>query len=272
MISWKQYLRSEEKPAAMVDALLKTVHLLLEALRLHAVEGDQFEYEKFQADMQKLHDSLGERPTSAEILVTTGAAIKGVEEYNRHASRFLKQQGLEYQAMMGMLAEAVATISKGSEDTVTRLQTIEKQIERTAVIEDIRLLKAKLGDCLGALRQESRLQQEGTAKTIRSVRKEIDQSKERLVGPVAERTEPPEPTIDSVRGSNERQKAIAAITQSLDGERHVYAVAFVVQRLALINGRFGPGAGESMMAAFTQHLNEKLSAYTMPAFDGMRRL
>src|SRR6266404_5486678 len=171
MISWKQYLRSEEKPAAMVDALLKTVHLLLEALRLHAVESDQFEYEKFQADMQKLHDSLGERPTSAEILVTTGAAIKGVEEYNRHASRFLKQQGLEYQAMMGMLAEA-----------------------------------------------------------------------------------------------------IAAITQSLDGERHVFAVAFVVQRLALINGRFGPGAGESMMAAFTQHLNEKLSAYTMPAFDGMRRL
>src|SRR5437667_22213 len=129
MISWKQYLRSEEKPAVLADALLRTVRLLLEALRLHAVEGDQFEYEKFQADVQKLHDGLDERPTSAEILVATGAAIKGVEEYNRHTSRFLKQQSLEYQAMMAMLAETVATVSKGSEDTVTRLQTIEKQIE-----------------------------------------------------------------------------------------------------------------------------------------------
>jgi hypothetical protein len=251
MISWKRYLRADPPEDSPVDALLRAVQLLLEALRLHAVEGDQYEFEKFQADLRQLRDDLGDSPSSAKILVTTGAAIKAFEEYQRRTSRFLKQQGMEYQGMMGMLTAALARISKGSEETVVRLQTLEKQIERTAAIEDIRVLKSKLGDCLDSLREESRLHREDADQTVRAIRQEMDQSRERLGGPAVAQ---PEESAESF----ERAAAIEAISRSVSENGRAYAAAFMIQRVALNTKRFGEGAGDCMIRAFQNHLNEKI--------------
>src|SRR5205814_9986230 len=136
--SWKRYMRPDEAQDTTTDSLLRAVQLLLEALRVHAVEGDRYEFEKFQIDLQHLRENLGDSPSSEEILATTGAAINEFEDYQRSMSRFLKRQGVEYQEMVGMLTETLARISKGSDATMIRLQTIEKQIERAAAIEDIR--------------------------------------------------------------------------------------------------------------------------------------
>src|SRR5436853_2182996 len=119
-------MHSGDTSAARSDALLRTVHLLLESLRLHAIEGEQCDYEKFQIDVHALETRLGEAPTPADVLLIAGTAVKIVEEYNRDTSRFLKQQSIEYQGMLGMLTETVASISKGSESTVLRLHDLEK--------------------------------------------------------------------------------------------------------------------------------------------------
>jgi len=58
-ISLKRYLSGADQELA--DSLFRMARLLLEAIRVHAVVGDQADHEKFQKDIARLEQSLEER-------------------------------------------------------------------------------------------------------------------------------------------------------------------------------------------------------------------
>lgn len=250
-ISLKRYLSGTDQELA--ESLLRMARLLLEAIRLHAVVGDQADHEKFQKDMARLQEELTERLPPAEVLVVAGAAAKTLEDYNQRTTRFVRMQSAELQAMVAMLTETVASLSAGSERSVTRLQTIEKQLERACVLEDIRTLKSRLSECLQSLREEAQRQREETARTITELKNEIKKAQQRQVTLAPSG---PEPACRSP-GPN-RSEAEKALAQALQQGSHVFAAIFVVDRVELINARFGPGVGEQLIHYFRHHLAQGL--------------
>jgi GGDEF domain-containing protein len=249
-ISLKRYLAGGDYELA--ESLRRMAGLLLETVRLHAVVGDPSDYEKFQKDIARLEADLEKDFSASQILVVAGAVAKTLEDYNQRTSRYVRTQNAELQAMLAMLTETVAAISAASDRTVTRLQNIEKQLERASMLEDIRGLKAKLSECLLMVRDEARRQREETARTIAELRSEIQRAQQRqapisLAKPTAA---PPE--------RMGRAEAEQALARALEERAHAYAAVFVVDRVELVSGRFGANAGEQLVQFFQHHLAQGL--------------
>ena len=243
-ISLKRYLYSEE--LALAESLHRMVQLLLEAIRMHAVVADPAEHEKFQKDIAAFENQLNEEVTPKEILVLAGAVVKTLEEYNRQTTRFVRMQSAELQSMLAMLMETVAALSAGSDRSVARLQAIERQLERAAAVEDIRAVKAKLSECLLSLREEAQRQREEMARTISELKGQIEQAQQRRLPPRA------------VGRSKGRDEAEQALRLAYERGGHVYAAVFVVDRMDLVSGRFGPSVSEQLVRYFQYHLAQGL--------------
>ncbi len=246
-ISLKRYLSGADQELA--ETFQRMTLLLLEAIRLHAVVGEPDEHQRFQQDIAKLENKLQQDFSPQQVLVVAGAVARALEDYNQRTTRFIRMQSAELQGMLAMLTETVAAISAGSERTVTRLQTIEKQLERASMLEDIRTLKARLSECLLAVREEARQQREETARTIAELRNEIRRAQQRQSA-----VAPAKPNV-APQGMG-RAEAEAALARAVEQRLHAYAAVFVLERFDLISGRFGPNAAEQLARFFRHHLTQ----------------
>jgi GGDEF domain-containing protein len=254
-ISIKRFLDS--RPEQLSEALLRMVRLILQGIELHAVKGDAEDYERFRADVRKTQDSLGERPVPSEVLVAAGTVVKALEDYNRRTSRFIHIQCSELQAMVGMLTKAMATYASGSETGVARLQTIERQLQKASMVEDFQTARLRLSECLEGLRGEIVRQKEHSARAVSEMRTELVKSQERLAPSVPPPRE--EHRTDTVTGLPGRSGAETLLLEISQGNRPVYAVLLVVERLELINMRFGYSAGDQVLLMVSQHVAQHLS-------------
>lgn len=250
MISIRKYLdaaRTDE----LANALLRMNRLLLQAIRLHAVEVDTADLERFQAEIQQLEARLETARGGGDILVTAGAAIKALEAYNRRAGRTMRAQLLELRQMVATLTEGVEKLAAGSERSITNLRDITKQVERASTIEDIRLLRARLAECVSELEREASRQKEESAQVITRLKTEISRVSTQIN---------PERLPDPVTGLPLRAEAERALEAACAEGAHVYVAVFVVDRLALVNARFGYAIGDKLLNAFLARLRKHLSA------------
>jgi len=254
-VSIKRYLDS--RPEQVAAALLRMVRQLLEGLELHAIRGDAADYEKYRADLRRIQEEMGERPSASEVQVAAGAALEAMEEYNNRTSRFIRVQCAELQTMVGMLTRTMTTVASGSENSVTRLQAIEKHLHKAAMIEDFQAARLRLGECLDNLRGEVVRQKEESQRAVAEIKAGLTASQERIGASAPARAEARQ---DPVAGLPERPEAEAALIKLAQEGRHAHAVIFVVERLELINSRFGFAAGDQVLVMFRQHLAQSLSA------------
>jgi hypothetical protein len=80
-----------------------------------------------------------------------------------------------------MLTEAVITIGSSSEQSVSRLQNIEKSIEGTQAVEDIQILKLRLKECRDAVHEEAQWQKRDGQDALVTLPQELDNSRERML-------------------------------------------------------------------------------------------
>lgn len=266
-LSLKRYLDNDSDRVA--SALLRMVQLLLQGIGLHAVKGDLADYDEFQLELQKVQVSLGERPSASEVLVLAGAIAKALEEYNSRTTRFMHLQTAELQAMIAMLTKAVTALTTGSEMSLGRLQDIEKHLHKATMIEDFQTAKIRLSECLDTLRGEMVRQRDESARNTAELKEVLQKSqdsstaglKEVLQKPQERPTEidRPEARQDPVTGLLDRSSAEAELSAAVSQSRSIFVAVFVVNRLDLINSRFGREVGDQVMVFFARHLAQNFS-------------
>lgn len=254
-ISLKRWL--DGGPERLSEALLRMARLLVHAIELHAVKGDAADYEKFRADMQQVQQSLAERPTPSEILVLAGTVVTALEGYNRRTSRFMQIQCAELQAMVSMLTKTMTALSTGSEASVARLQSIEQHLHKASMIEDFQTARLRLAECLEGLRAEITRQKEESARTVSAIKTELSKSQERLASAPGLPRQELRP--DPVTGLPGRAAAEAALLEAGRENRTVYAAVFALDRLDLINTRFGYAMGDRVLLTYSQLVAQALS-------------
>jgi GGDEF domain-containing protein len=241
-----------EDPPPAVD-LMRIVRLLVQGIALHAVEGDPQDYQIFRRDIYKLLEGVEANPPPAELLITTGSVLKALEDYNSRTTRHLRMLGAELYHMIAMLTRTVATLGSGSEQSVGRLVEIEGKIEKAAVIEDVRVLKLRLRECLDSIRDETKKQKTDSSHTVASLQQEIRGSQERLSAAGAG------PVLDPTTGLPARTAASAALAEWALHPKPPYAALFVVDRIALLNSRFGYAVGDRVLNAYLEELRNRLA-------------
>ena len=248
MISIRKFLAVSETE----QTLLRVVQLLLQGLGLHAVEAEPEEYARFQEDIRKISTAFEGEMAPQSILVEAGSAIKSLEQYNRRATRYLRMQTTELQSMVKMLTSAVSTISTGGDENVRRLSEIGNQVESVSQIQDVRLIKAQLSECLDLIRKETERQRAENEIMVAQLNQELDQGAHRNAD-VAN-----VPVFDAVTGLPSRRAAEEALAKACETEAPIYAVAIVLDRIETFNARFGYEVGDEILRFVAQSLKRQV--------------
>jgi GGDEF domain-containing protein len=251
MISLKSYLSRDTEAET---AYRRIIGLFLQGISLHAVEGDKADHERFREDIDKCLSVLSPETPVSELLLVVGGALRAMEDYNQRTSKFVRRQNTELQHMVSMLTQTIITIGASSENSVTKLQSIEKSIESTQAVEDIQILKLRLSECLEAVRDEAERQQKDGRDALQSLKKELESSQE-LMGSF--KIQPDRDAATGLPGKSEADRAIRAAMASPKGK---FVVIAVCSRVQAVNARFGYAVGDRILGAFAEHFKKGLSA------------
>lgn len=121
-------------------------------------------------------------------------------------------------------------------------------------MEDIQILKLRLGECLEAVRDEAARQKIEGRVALDSLKKELESSHE-LMGSLKL-----QPEVDAATGLPGRGEADRAIRAALESPQGKFLLAAVCSRVQAVNARFGYAVGDMILAAFADHFVQGLSA------------
>jgi GGDEF domain-containing protein len=250
LISIKKLLNATQDPVAA--GLTRVTSLLLEGIAIHAVECDTGDRNEFQSSIRRFRKIVEGMSDPSEILVTTGAAIQTLENYNRGIERFIRIRGKEYEEMVGMFSKALLEVSNAGESSTQSLQRIEKDLRSVSQIDNLRELKAKLGESLKALSEESARQKRCSEDLANAMQENLTIAQ----SPVSTRAAVEMDPITGLAGHSAAERELRVLIAA--GESR-YVAIFCVERLDLINSRFGFAAGDQILMMFSQYVAQQLS-------------
>jgi GGDEF domain-containing protein len=212
---------------------------------------------RFRASIQKESEAAVDGINPADLLVSAGSVLKELEDYNRNIGRRQHLQTAEFRNMVKMLTLAVGKVSAASEVNVSILSDIGKHVAIASELDDVRVMKARLSDCLTNIRKETERQQTENEATIRRLREGLDQAQKRSAAVLG--TTGKDQGTDAVTGLPRRPSAEAALAEpGLDNARS-FASVTVVDHLQILNTRFGREAGDEILLTFARMMLKQLS-------------
>jgi diguanylate cyclase (GGDEF)-like protein len=222
------------------QTLLRVIHLLLQGLIQHAIEGDAEDVVAFRASIQKLTDSLTSDIPASELLVHAGAALHTLEDYNRRTARYLRRPHGEWQAIVAMLTSALAAMSGDSEESARRLREIASVVRSANGLGEVHKIRLQLSECLAETQLEARRRKsEATS---------------------APAPAPADTGTDPVTGFATRTQAEEALAQACQTDPASYVVVVVLDRLQIFNMRFGHSVGDEVLRYFGGFLRGQFRA------------
>ena len=233
---------------------MHVVRILVGGIGQHAGDGDANESAAFREAVKEFTVALETGISSADLLVRAGSVLSGLDEHKR---RHLRQQHLqmtELKNMVKMLTATVGGISVGSNTNVSMLSEIEKQVADVSELDNVRVIKSRLSDCLGEIRKEAERQKREAEETVERLSHELEQARRLSAEFQAAEKQ------DVLTGLPLRREAEAALAEPGPAGYHAYATVIVLDRLQLLNRRFGREVGDEILLAFIRKLQKSLKA------------
>jgi diguanylate cyclase (GGDEF)-like protein len=250
-------------PGEEQTTLRRVISLLLQGMALHSVQGDAADFESYRSDFNRIQTKASEEAPAQELLVAAGAAVQAFSDHNQRTTRFIHRQGVELQKMISMLAQTVITIGDVSQRSSRRLMEIEKQMEGASAIEDVQVLKLRLGECLASLRQEVTRQKSEAQSKAAAIERQLETSQDSVGSllPVAEGIDnltpsllPVEEGIDNLTGLPNQTLAEVALHEAVQKPGRRYVATAVANRIQAVNIRFGNAVGDQVIKALAESI------------------
>jgi diguanylate cyclase (GGDEF)-like protein len=250
MISLKRLLALDKDATSSHS---RVVWLILEAIACHAVESDPLERDVFQTSLRKLVVKMEESPSDDATFVLAGEAIKSIETYNRGVQRALNSQMKELQSIVSLFTRSLLQVSKGSAASATKLHQIERLIEKSSQSEDLRVIKAQLEKSLEVIVEEAAEQERRSEELSAQISDAMSRPESAAVLSEAVAD------LDLVTGLPNHRAAERALRAAITANTSTYVALLSVERLEVINGRFGFPVGDQILMLFGQHLGQRLT-------------
>jgi GGDEF domain-containing protein len=267
MISLRRYLNASADESSLSPAeasFRQIVCLLISGIGSSAIEGEPAELSAFKADIKQISDGLAPNLPIEDYMNLAVAATQALTAYNKRINALLGSQASEVKHILGMLQDTVLDIAGENTRSGKRLQEITLELEKSGAITDLRVLKGRLTDCLKDLRAETQQQKADAAGIMEKLHVTIETSRNAVASAGN--------NLDPVTGLLGRDDALVAIRTAIDSGVRQYAVITVVNRVQMVNARFGREVGDRMLVVFKEHMaqqlatGDKLFRWAGPAF------
>jgi len=221
------------------EALLRTIHLLCSALRVHMVEADADSRDRFKTEIHGYSEGLTIDTPPDDILVTAGSLVQVIEDYSADARKRIRSQQRDWQQMVALLAETIAVASLSGHAAIEDLRALTAKLEHATPSSDLAALREQLHDCLVSLRQESESEAHAMA-----------------AAPVAAHPV----KLESVNNALELLPRLA-VEGALEEARltaGVFIAILPIDRFAVFQSRFGAEIAEDVFQFFLMQLRGRL--------------
>jgi GGDEF domain-containing protein len=249
------------------SVLIEVLHVLIDGLKVHPITGNQPEYQKFQESISALEQNL-ERPLTGGLVSAAGEVVTAMRGCNEQTPQRACVQPESLPSMLAMAAQSANSLRLSSEHCTQRLGEIEEQIEEASALGAVRALRFGLLECLQRLREQAAHQREKMAEILGKFQEQL--------GGVEGRRHSGEANVpsvlDTLTGLEVRASAERALADAMGRGSRAYAALFVVDRLHLMNARYGYSTGDQILRRVSNHLASCLTKevrvfrWTGPAF------
>jgi diguanylate cyclase (GGDEF)-like protein len=226
------------------------VRILVDGIGQHTIAGNAADCAQFRHSIDEVSNALVDQISPPDLLARAGSVLNRLEDHNRRTVRHQRLQTVELQNMVTMLASTIGEVSAASNANVSILGEIEKQVAIASELDDVRIIKARLSDCLTNIRKEAERQQRDTSETIQQLGEGLEHARKDLANESEMR--------DLITGLPLRPQAEAALAQSGRTGSQAYAVVMVLDRLQTLNTRYGQEAGDEVLVEFSRMVQAQL--------------
>ena len=248
-------LLRQDKPTAA--CLIRSLNTIINGIGRYAVDGRDDELATFRDSMLSLAARVHDQSADSVIESSVQQALDLLREFNACALRFNETHASELKMVMRTMTETITFLSESRTRSVHQLQFVERELEQASEIDDIRLLRSRLINCLDVVKEETvRLQNESVARS-QEVREQIGRAANQA------ESSPRFGVMDVVTGLPSRRAAERTISENLQAGKPMAAAVFVVTRLSSINSRYGRGVGDEVMLRVANHFAQHLSSDTL---------
>lgn len=253
-LSLKKHMDGADTDPA--DAFRRMSSALLRTMRIHALPTGAEAGHQYQASLLSLENRVDVSSRADQVDGAATEAIRAYESHVEESHRFLNAQSGQMASMIAMLTATVGTISASSRTAADRLGQVERRMERLSYASDLPEIREELARCLEMVRTESFRQREASAETIHAMQRTVSDARERI--PEAEGAA--EPLLrDALTGLAGRADAEDALCRHR-GRADAFAALLPVDRLQLVNTRFGTASTERLLLYFLRYFQENLKA------------
>jgi GGDEF domain-containing protein len=234
---------------------MHVVRLLVQGIGQHAAGGDGEDCERFREKLKEASEALTDEINPADLLVRSGWVLNELEQHISRRSRVQGLQIAELQNMVKMLTSALGNICATSKVNISKLSDIGKHVGTVSELDDVRLIKRKLSECLIDIQKEAERQHTEVEETIQELRQGLDRVRDESANTGSDRTGK---ATDTVTGLHLRPEAESAIAAAGRSNSFNFVGVMVLERLQILNARFGREAGDEILSAFSQMVKKSL--------------
>jgi GGDEF domain-containing protein len=199
--------------------------------------------------VDKLATTLETTQDAEELVAAAEWVSDALESYNRGAQRVHAAQTVELRCMIEMLSQTLVALAQAGGQSIETLQAIRNQVENARQLDDIRLLRARLGDTLKSISDEAKRQRDRNVEILLQAEDAAEVAAGHRKSQISDR-------VSQLPSS---AKAERAITDRAGPGSKYYAAAFVVERVDSLNLRYGYSAGDQLLREYHKYLESKLA-------------
>jgi GGDEF domain-containing protein len=231
-------------------ALRRMILLTLETVETFTIPGDDIDYRQFRADVRHLSERFNRERDPEDTLVLAGQFCSSMKDYFDRTSRFFSLQNTEYQKMVSMFTDTISSLNNSGQRTVEHLREIEQEVERATLIEDVRSLRVRLGECLSNIREEIDRQESITTELGSRLAQEQQIPAETVVDshPIVQTDN------DPVTGFPTAKQAETALLLALEHEHDSFVVPIIAKGAEKIYAQLGSEVGDSCLYKLAEKL------------------
>lgn len=252
MISIRKHLERLSGEEHVRKAFLGMVDSFLTITRKRVPVADAEEHAWFCASLENLQARLQEDPSPTNVEVVSALLNKTLEDHWVKLSQQTKHREEELKRIISLLAESAAQLDGEHKAFYLSLRKTVQNFQSISQMEDVTYMRKKLSEQVSHLQETVHRHETASGDAVARLRHELDEA-HKQIATLMQATSEDQLTRLPARAQGEK-KMLDLIEA---GEGFCVAMA-VIERLDLINLRYGPEYGDDVLRKFAKRVRELL--------------
>ncbi len=252
MISIRKYLERSANDEAVRSSFLAMIESLGAALQGRTLVIDSEEHTWFCTSLDRLSKRLREDSSPGNVEVVSALLAKTVEDHWAKLSRQIQNREEELKRIINLLTESAVQLDSENKGFYLQLRNAVSSFENISQMEDITYMRKKLSEQVTTLQEAVSRQEVVSRDTIGRLQGELDEAHKQIA------TLAGAASHDGLTRLPGRGECERAIRERVENDLPFCAALVVIDRLDLINLRYGAETGDDVLRKFAKSLRERL--------------